>query len=244
MESSDLINCAPVPTDSFGVEDTENPPIKDDLGAEPSFEEAVASLTETVNRTPLHREIFLKLLSFCVQQRNLCEVEEAITAYPEFCLVTQSPYGLIRTLVRSGGLCWLELNEEGNPLTLQEKDGLSIDEIGELTFGFAVVTTLVGEQVIDNLSSRKRLKQLFDVMPQRLSTYLEVMDFCCEKRSFKEIEVLLRGRMGNAFTSASSSQALKPSYFVDALERSGGLAWDDGWKITEKGMDVLNELRK
>ena len=213
-----------------------------DASAEATFEEAVAALTETVNRAPLHREIFLKLLAFCTTQRTLAEAEEAARACPEFSSVAQSPYRLIRTLVHAGGLYWLELDETGTPLTLQFKAGLTPDEIEDATFAYAVVTTPVGEQVADDLAPEKRLRRLFDLVPQRMGTYLDLMDFCREQRTFKEIEALLRARPATTFASTASSQPLQPSFFVDALERSGGLAWNDGWKITERGMKILQEL--
>ncbi len=205
-----------------------------DASAEATFEEAVAALTETVNRAPLHREIFLKLLAFCTTQRTLAEAEEAARACPEFSSVAQSPYRLIRTLVHAGGLYWLELDETGRPLTPQAKAGLTPDEIEDATFAYAVA---------EDLAPEKRLRRLFDLVPQRLTTYLDLMDFCREQRTFKEIEALLRTRPAAAFASTTSSQPLQPSFFVDALERSGGLAWNDGWKITERGMKVLQQLR-
>lgn len=214
-----------------------------DASAEATFEEAVAALAETVNRAPLHREIFLKLLTFCTTQRTLAEAEEAARACSEFPSVAQSPYRLIRTLVHAGGLYWLELDETGRPLTPQAKAGLTPDEIEDATFAYAVVTTPVGEQVAEDLAPEKRLQHLFDLVPQRLTTYLDLMDFCREQRTFKEIEALLRTRPAAAFASTTSNQPLQPSFFVDALERSGGLAWNDGWKITERGMKVLQQLR-
>ena len=123
-----------------------------DASAEATFEEAVAALTETVSRAPLHREIFLKLLAFCTTQRTLAEAEEAARACPEFSSVAQSPYRLIRTLVHAGGLYWLELDETGRPLTPQAKAGLTPDEIEDATFAYAVVTTPVGEQVAEDLA--------------------------------------------------------------------------------------------
>ncbi len=214
-----------------------------DASAEATFEEAVAALTETVNRAPLHREIFLKLLAFCTTQRTLAEAEEAARACPEFSSVAQSPYRLIRTLVHAGGLYGMELDDTGRPLTPQAKAGLTPDEIEDATFAYAVVTTPVGEQVAEDLAPEKRLQRLFALVPQRLTTYLDLMDFCREQRTFKEIEALLRTRPAAAFASTTSSQPLQPSFFVDALERSGGLAWNDGWKITERGMKVLQQLR-
>ena len=77
-----------------------------DASAEATFEEAVAALTETVNRAPLHREIFLKLLAFCTTQRTLAEAEEAARACPEFSSVAQSPSALSCTPAACTGWSW------------------------------------------------------------------------------------------------------------------------------------------
>ena len=219
------------------------PDLEARISAEATFEEAVAALEETVNRAPLHRELFLKLLGFCTTQRTLAQAEEKAASCPEFSSVAQSPYCLIRTLVNAGGLYWLELGEDGLPLTGAFKAGLTAEQIEDATFGYAVITTPVGEQVTENLAPEKRLRRLFDLVPQRAATYLDVLDFCREPHSFKEVESLLKLQPSSSFTSATSSQPLQPSFFIDALERAGGLFWNNGWNTTEKGIALLKELR-
>lgn len=243
MESKNVVDHETLESNSISSMSMEVSKTNESINTEATFEEAVTSLIETIDRAPLHREIFLKILNYCTCQRDLSEVENTVTSYPEFTSVAQSPYRLIRTLVDAGGLHWLNLDENGNTLASQATLELTTDEIDELTFSYAIITTPVGEQVADELSPEKRLNKLFDAVPQRLSTYLDVMDYCREKHSFKEIEDFLRGRAGDAFSSVVSRQPLKPSFFVDTLERSGGLVWDDGWKITERGLHVLNEIR-
>lgn len=242
MENNDLLNSKANKTNIKAASNAELVLSSGNISEEITFEEAVSVLTETINRAPLHREIFLRILNFCKHQRSLGETEEAITSYPEFASVIQSPYRLIRTLANAGGLHWLELDEQGIPLTPQAKIELSPDEIDELTFSYAVVTTSVGEQAADDLAPEKRLRKLFDSIPQRLSTYLDIMDFCHENRSFKEIDALLRSRSSIDFVSVTSGQSLQPSFFVDALERAGGLVWNDGWKTTERGLHILKEF--
>ena len=90
-----------------------------------------------------------------------------------------------------------------------------------------------------NLAPEKRLQRLFDLVPQRLTTYLDLTDFCREQRTFKEIEALLRTRPAAAFASTTSSQPLQPSFFVDALERSGGLAWNDAMEDHREGNEGI-----
>ena len=207
----------------------------------PTFEEAVAELTSTVNHAPLHREIFLRLLTYCKTQRTLHEAEQAVAAMPEFPAVAQTPYRLIRSLVAAGGLDWLELDAEGVPLTSQDKENLTDDEIEDATFAYAVKTTPFGEQVAEDLAPEKRLANLFKDMPSRLSAFRDVMGFCRDPRTFKEVDAFLRARGGDTLASASG-QDLNPSYFVDMLERAGGLVWDNGWKVTRCGAKMLQTI--
>lgn len=239
METTDhnYNSAASLDTEEINEEETSGEPSN-----EIAFEEAVWVLTETINKAPLHREIFLKVLNFCIEQHSLTEVEQTIQEYPEFPSVAQSPYSLVRTLVHAKGLAWLELGENGKILTLADKEGLTSDEIEDITYGYAVITTPVGAQVADDLAPIKRLRSLMGNMPQRLSTYVDVLDFCRQSRSFKDVEVFLRARGGNTLVAKTGSQPLNPSFFVDTLERAGGLVWNNGWQITPGGLELLKSL--
>ncbi len=206
--------------------------------AEPTFEEAVKSLTDMIDRAPRHREIYLRLLSLCAQRQSLHKVEREVEKMPEFPLAAQTPYRLIRTLANAGGLCWLELGKDGELLSQDEKAGLSADEIEDLTFEYAVVTTLVGEQVADDLAPEKRLRSLMGGAAGYLDAYVDVLGFCQQSRSFNEVESFLR-TCKSASAMGSGSQAPHPSYFVDMLERAGGLVWNNGWKTTSVGEKLL-----
>ena len=92
------------------------------------------------------------------------------------------------------------------------------------------------------MAPERRLRDLFDKAPGRLSTYLDIIDFCGEPQTFKAIEALVHQTDAGALIGASG-QPLQPSYFVDMLERSGGLVWDKGWKATGKGSALAKQLR-
>lgn len=207
-----------------------------------TFEEAVARLERTVTASPRHREIYLKLLEFCLKRRGLAEAEARVAEYPEYPYAAQPAYRLIRALVDAGGLAWMELAEDGSVVYPEDKEGPTEDEADDLVAGFAVETTPVGDQVRDQLSPERRLGDLLDKVPQRMGTYMDVMEFCSEPRSYKEVHDLLQGRDVLRLTSNADNQPLQPSFFLDMLERSGGLAWDKGWKVTEKGKELLARM--
>ncbi len=208
---------------------------EDDL----TFEEAVAKLQGTVTASPQHREIYLSLLEFCVERRSLEEAETFVEGLPEFSSAAQPPYRLVRTMVDASGLAWIELSESGGVVLPGDKAGLTEDEVDDLVASFAVETTPVGEQVRDELSPERRMKKLLDEVPGRLGTYRNVMEFCREPRTYQEVHDLL----GSAPSVAGvDGQPLQPSFFLDMLERAGGLKWNNGWKATKGGVELLSHM--
>lgn len=211
---------------------------------EQTFEETLADLSQAIMSMPRLREMYLKILDFCLIQRDLEEAEREIEGYPEFSYGAQPPYRLIKTLVKHGGLDWLEISFDGHVITPEEKIGLTEDEIDDLIEKFAIKTTPVGEQAMEDLSPTKRLSELLDNQPKRSDAYRDIMEFCRESRSYQDIHNLLSGKDVLKLTNNSDGNPLQPSFFIDMLERSGGLVWNQGWKITKSGEALLAQLAK
>lgn len=227
---TELLNQDASEPEAFRDEDSE-----EDL----TFEEAVAQLRKTITASPQHREIYLQLLAFCAKRYSLEEAESFVTGLPEFPNAAQPPYRLIRTMVDAGGLAWVELTEEGHVVLPDDKVGLSEDEVDDLVTSFAVETTPVGEQAKDDLSPQRRMKKLFDEVPSRLETYRNVMEFCRRPRTYQEVHDLLSSAPPVA---GLDGKPLQPSFFLDMLERAGGLRWDGGWHVTREGVELLPHL--
>lgn len=226
------------------VAESGSPAAKAASEEELTFEEAVADLSTAVTAMPRLREMYLKLLEFCQVRRSLEEAEREIEGYPEFPYGAQPPYRLIRTMVDHGGLEWIELSENGTVVTSEDKAGLTDDEADDLVAGFAVLTTAVGEQVREDFAPERRLRSLFEEHPHRTEAYLDVMDFCRKPRAYQEVRDLLQGRDVLSLTRNADGQPLQPSFFVDMLERSGGLVWNGGWKVTKQGEALLSRMAK
>ena len=107
-----------------------------------------------------------------------------------------------------------------------------------------MLTTVVGEQVREDLAPERRLESLFEEQPHRTEVYLDVMDFCRTPRAYQEVCDLLQGRDVLSLTRNADGQLLQPSFFVDMLERSGGLVWKGGWKVTKQGEALLSCMVK
>lgn len=220
-----------------GVDETFEP--------EESFEKRYERLLGVVNNKPSHREILLRVLSFCAQEREFGVVEDVIQTYPEYPMSGQNPYRLIKYLIDGGGLDYLEIDFEGNVITLERKAGLSEDEIDDLTDCFHVKTTEVGAKLAEDYSPKRRLSDLFSLFGDRKPFYTELLDFCKEPRSYKDIEALFAGRdlSGVRTLHPESGLAIKPSVFVDNMEKAGAIVWNgDGWSLTKEGRSYLESI--
>lgn len=207
-----------------------------------TFEEQCARVrTIVAEGRSSHREILRKILDFCRERRELGEVERQVQSYPEFAYAAQNPYRMIVYLVDCGGLRKLDLDEQGDVITTERTQGLTEDEIDDLILTYAFETTDAGKAVADELAPKSRLGKLLSAMPERAQTYLDVLQFCSEPQSMTAIDKLLGARDLSALKSLNtgSSVTLKPSVFVDKLERAGGIVWKDGWVITDAGRAYL-----
>lgn len=209
--------------------------------AEPlTFDERCDRVERHVLKQPEHREIRIATLGFCAQRRALPEIEVFIEDLPEYGYDTQNPYRLIRSLEAAGGLVGVELDEEGQVVTPERKEGLSEDEVDDLVFEIDFETTDAGRAVYERLKPSARLDDLLATQTARKDTYCEVLEFCLTPRSRQEIEALLAGREILTL-DAPSDQPLQPSVFVDKLERAGVLVWRGKWATSDAGKAYLDE---
>jgi hypothetical protein len=208
-----------------------------------SFDEKASNLARFIQREPQIREIDYKVLKYCIECRGLSDIEDRIAGYPEFKTATRDQYSLITELVNHYGLEAFELDKAGNPVLEADKVGLSENEIDDLVVGYAYQTTEVGKAVNDRFDPKHRLVELFDIVPQRYDTYIEILEFLCDKHSFAEVDSLLRGRDVLFSERGAGDQAIQSSVFVDKLERAGGIFFNDGWQITEAGRELLATIR-
>jgi hypothetical protein len=205
------------------------------------FERRVERVRKTATGNPRFVEINYHILEFCQEQRILSDIEDMVATLPQFEHCSQNQYRLISFLENAGGLDRIELDEEFNPVTEQMKEGLGEDEIDDLVCDYSFITTDAGKVIAEELKPAKRIKDLMEFFPKRAQTYREVLDFCKEPRSWQEIDKLFEGRdvLKSGSLNTMTDIPLKPSAFIDRLERSGGLIWDKCWKITPEGRRYL-----
>ncbi len=210
-----------------------------------SFEERFTILETAVNRQSLHREIHYKTLMICQECRSLGYLEDEIASYPEFRHATLDQYHLIDALVQAGGLRRIELDREGIPLTPERTVDLSAEEIEDLIVSCEFETIDVGTAFVTYYSPYERIQELFEDIPERYNTYIELMDFCAEEpRTYTEIEELLNNQTALTQEMRFMQQPVQPSVFVDKLEGAAGIIWNGGWILTDEGRKILQKSKQ
>ena len=207
-----------------------------------SYDRAVAGLRRLLGGAPLHREIYLRLLNFCKERRLLSEAEAVVGRAPGFSTLAQSPYRLIRDLVDEGGLDWIDLDADGLDVTPERTAGLSADQIDDLVADFALETTAAGADAAEAMSPERRLDALLQKTPEREQAFTDVLAFCEEPRTFGAVQEFLEKAGVLGPLRAANGRPLQASFFVDMLERAGGLEWDGAWRVTEAGRALLDRL--
>ena len=210
---------------------------------EASLDTAEGRVRAVVMKQTLHREILSQTLGFCRERRALTDVEDEIATYPEFQCATQDQYHLISFLVDAGGLDQLELDVNGEVVCEERKAGLTEDEIDDLVVSYTFVTTAAGLVVFEEqLGPETRVGDALAGTPEHADTYLTIMAFCRESRTYQEIEDLLADS-GLSLLGAEGD-AVHPSCFVSALETAGALVWNGGWLLSDDGRALLENTGK
>ena len=233
MGNMRLENCEPRPCPTDVAEDEADASTLD-------FEAVCDGLRRCVTKQSQHREIYIKTLTFCDEEKAEPDVETFIQSLPEFAYETQSPCYLISALVHAGGLERFELDEEGEVITTERKEGLSEDEVDDLIWSIAYRTTAAGMTVAQDMAPQARMDRLVQACPARKDTYCDVLAFCLEPKKRTEVEELLRGRQ-ILTDEAVDGEPLQPSVFIDKLERTGALEWHGAWLTSAAGKAYLEE---
>lgn len=212
----------------------------DEPTEEPTFEERVARVRKTLHSRGSFTEIMRKTLVFCETRRSIEDVEREMATYPEFRYVDQSQRNIVAHLVNAGGLDRFELDQDGNEVTPETTEGLSEDEADELVCSYALQTTDAGKAAADELEPKKRLSALLDSIAARKGAYLDLLEFCREPRTYQAVADAMKAKgLGLKSTNALSSLPVHPSALLAKLESTGGLVWDEGWKLTSAGAAAL-----
>lgn len=238
----------------------------------PVNEAAVASLVDVVYRHPRHRELYYAILAHCEEEQTVEDTEGFVKEHVDYRSALQNAATLIDVMIAEGGLSYAEYDAEGNAITEErlkalrtetaeqwlethpEDDAASLSEnrsfqdayddaCFELVARRTLQTTAVGMTVVELLNPVKRISAYVASRPERSHLYLQVLNFCQTPRALAEVDALIKDDPALAPTAASDWQRIRPSYILDRLAEAGGLAWNEGWFITEAAKEYLAQHR-
>lgn len=205
--------------------------MEQDAGQDAAFE----TLTRTLTKQPLHTEIYRKTLLSCRAPKTMEQIEDEIERFAEFGNATQSQGHFLDVLVDAGALERIELDESGEAISFERKEGLSEDELEDLVATWLFMTTPLGERYARENSPERRMAALFDEKPDLVPLYQILLAWCAQPRSYTEISSFVSQQTSLSDQIATSIRDLDASTFVSELEKAGGLVWDGGWIVTEEG---------
>jgi hypothetical protein len=160
-----------------------------------------------------YRQVFYKILRFCVEPQSFKRVQVEIHSYPEMETALQPTAILLRWLENAGGI---EQSMEGEEGRWQ--------------------TTEAGKNVLAQEAPMKKIKALLVDEEDFREIFLAMLAYCETPRTIAEINEEFKGN------TILSEKKVYPTYFVHTLEEFGGLIWKDKrWRTTEAGKGVLIE---
>ncbi|MBE6465570.1 hypothetical protein [Denitrobacterium detoxificans] len=224
---------APEGEGHFGFEHVD---IQDAPTVDAPLEERVDSVLRCVASQNSLREPLYKVLAHCTEERLFSQVESFIQQLDEsrFGHLLQTPHTMVQMLVNAGGLAKTPVDEMGEPLgeeALADPDVVPAD--------YLVVDTEAGLVVVDLIAPQRRLEALLAYRPHRKGTYLAMLAFCREPRTFSEIKEFYESAEGFAKDTVHEHHTLAPDFYIDKLASAGGLVWQGAWVITPAGEDAL-----
>ena len=207
-------------------------------------EESLFELASAIHKSPLHREILLRILTTCSEPKAMSALEKEIASWPEFATAVHDQAWLIECMVEHGGLERLYLGIDGDVYGKEQVEDLCEDDFFAEIEDEAFLTTEIGRMVAEEYSPRVHLTKLLEQVPARLETYLKVLDYVKETpRQYTELHNLLKDNPILVLDPFYQDK-IQPSVFIDKLEQTGVIQWNNGWKLSQEGNDILTEIKQ
>lgn len=175
------------------------------------MDDTTRKILHKLSTEPAYSTVLYKILAYCDPARSCSDAERKILSFPEMKRALQSPKIVLAWLAEAGGIEQIAAENEESMWH----------------------TTTAGQNVVRNESYDNRLARLFAQEPKYQDIYRTVLQSCVVPKSRTEIESMLSGN------PVLENPKVFPSFFLEALEKAGGLEWDEKWRTTQAGKDVL-----
>lgn len=180
---------------------------------QPSLEERTEKIIERIQNEPAYRTVLYKILAHCQVARLNEDLEKTILSFPEMRAAMHTPQEILSWLENCGAI---EKRNENDKVMW--------------------CTTEAGVNAVEKESFQNQMTRLFINEPEYQESFLEILKACLEPKSLSEIESFFNANPKMKETGVFAS------YFIEKLERAGGLVWDRKWKITSIGKEFLSKF--
>lgn len=171
----------------------------------------VLGIQQRIAAEPAYQAVLYTMLSYCKEPKTFVALEAEILALPEMKVPLQTTQVLVSWLVGCGGM---------KEITRQDESSLW-------------ATTKSGVHAFEEEASEDKLEALFVNESAYKAIYVRVLNFCKEAKSRMEIEAHLANQ------PLLENPKIYANYFIETLEKAGGLVWNGAWKTTQRAYAKL-----
>lgn len=192
---------------------------------------------KTLQRVDNRTEIMRRFLLHCQSEQSIESAEAFLAEQPEYLygVMILAPCSLIDLLAKCKGISLYGLTPEGEKIH-GESIGQLMGQADDSTVLY-LKTTPAGILAANGLSPMKRLQLLMSKHPERASGYLAVLKACCKPKSLSELNDLPFSKQTDASSHLAGEPTLDAGFYVEQLERCGGLIWKGAWCTTKEGKE-------
>ena len=204
------------------------------------FKDAFASVYSLLDRDISYRTLYLDAIEHCTEEIDEFEAAEWLDDRRDAAAQVQDGGSLIATLIRRGALDRIIL-VDGVPYAGTLEDLYADESLPDEAQSICrVKATAAGLDAAASWRGILSPAALFAENPQFVPGYRAVLAACAdEPRSTAEIKEALNAA-GIHIMDAESRQEVHASYFTNALQTHGALAWDrKRWGITPAGAALI-----
>lgn len=198
-----------------------------------TFADTYAKSTALVYKNPSHTQIFYRILVLCSHTHDEDAVTQAICDFPEMNVPLHTPRFFLDELYNAGALDRTPIPVVTDSDEWNDEDSASADSKHSKSFSMPTTYTWctndVGMRLIKDISPDARLHHLMAQEKDISDIYRSVLKFCRTPKTRMQVENFVQ------HNKRVQGLEVMTSFFLDRLERNGGLVWNDGWKTTSAG---------
>ncbi|MDE8702405.1 hypothetical protein PZH32_05430 [Adlercreutzia equolifaciens] len=185
------------------------------------------------------------LVSFCEEERDFDEAVQLLknNTYPKTFVAAAD--GFVSLMVDNDFLA-MNIYVDGEPYEgtfddLVEDESIPVE--AEVTYG--VRATDLGRETVAPYAPTTQLAKLIESDEEAAPVHLRVLELCSAEGgcSKQELDRTLNAEGLIPHDERTGLISIYPAYYIDNLEKAGGLVWKNTWLATDEGREVLANTR-